>query len=354
MILLACLLLVTTSLIFTPLAELNHSLIVRPYLLFTLILWSALRFDLLGSTVASVLIASTALIGALMGFEPFPKYATDERLVLAQYLISAVTLTGLVLASAVREKSRAVEARNEFLSIASHELKTPITSLKLKLQITQKRIQSVPEKDPAQIDQLEFLNTVNKQINRLVQIVDQLLDVSQAERKTIQLSPDDFNLSSLIESVLERLSADFTNANCKLETSLQSDIECHWDPNRIEQVLENILTNAIKYAKGTLIQIKTKQIGENVKIVIQDHGPGIEPSRQAFIFDRFVRASDSLYVSGLGLGLFISKQIVKAHGGGIEVKSKLGQGSSFIITIPAKRDKLIASETQNPVPSHLL
>ena len=323
-----------SALVFTPLADYNHSLLIRPYLLFGVIICSALRFGVLGASLSGVVITITAMAGFIMGYVAFPHYSELERVVLFQYLLSVLTLTGLILAASLRERERAIDARNEFLTIASHELRTPITALKMKLQITQKRLKALPAAGRAEAEQLEFLGAVDGQVNRLVQIVYQLLDVSQVERNSIRLSPERLQLKSLIEEVLDRSSIALSAASCTLEKQIDEDIQCHWDSTRIEQVLDNLLSNSIKYAPGSLIRVSTQKVGEKALITVKDHGPGIEPSRQPFIFDRFVRASDSTHVTGLGLGLFICRQIVKAHGGTIEVKSQPGKGANFTITLP--------------------
>ena len=326
---------ITASLIFTPLGIYNHSILIKPYFLFSMILWTALRFDLIGAMYAAAVILATAVIGTLEGYSAFSQYELIDRTVAFQFFISALNLTGLVVAASVREKSEALEARNEFLGIASHELKTPITSLKMNLQMLRRRIIQKADKS---VDELAYANSlakVDRQINRLVAIVEQLLDVSQAERNKFELHREEVDLNTLVRNLLDRLAGSMVTAKCTTETKLEPEIQGYWDPFRIEQILENLISNAIKYAPGKPIRVESRRIGTStVEISVSDQGPGIDAGKRPHIFDRFVRATENTHVQGLGLGLFITRQIVKAHGGQITVDNEAGCGSRFTVRLP--------------------
>jgi signal transduction histidine kinase len=328
----------TTVLIYTPLARYNNSLVLKPYFLFSLMIWAALRFDSLGAIVTNLVVGIVVIIGNLMGFLPVATVPADQRLVLHQFFALALGSTGLVIAAAIREKSEAIEARNEFLSIASHELKTPITSLKLQMHLFQKKLNALPEKRTSDLEYMVFMDKFRHQIARLVRIVDQLLDVTRIERRDISLDVEKFELSDLIRSLLLRLSNDLESAGCKVTVDLQPGITCFWDAFRFEQVLDNIISNAIKYAPDKPIAISAKEMVGVVLITIRDEGPGIDEARQPFIFNRFTRASQSSKIKGLGLGLFITRQIVEAHQGLIWVKSRMGQGTIFYLQVPSHPD----------------
>lgn len=326
----------TCIFLFTPLADYNHSLLVKPYFLYTLMLWASLRFNLLGATLTSMIMVLTSLIGETYGFVAFSTSNIDpsDRMVMLQLLIATIAFTGMVVASTVREKTEALEAKNEFLDIASHELKTPITSLKLQLQLLQKRIEKNLNPTPADIEQKHFLVKVERQVNRLVKIVEQLLDVSRVERDLVELDREDVNLTELIQQLSDRLSSDLQAAKCQLKLSLEDRIYGSWDPFRLEQVFENLISNAIKYAPGQPIEVSSSLNGAFAEIKVKDQGPGIEPTKLPTIFDRFIRASEIRHVQGLGLGLFITRRIIEAHGGTISVKSAPGQGSTFSVLLP--------------------
>jgi signal transduction histidine kinase len=340
--------------IFTPMAQYTHSLLIKPYVLFSLRLWSTLRFDLFGATMTSFIITAIAHVGGLLGFVAFASSNIDptERMVMLQFYLGAITLTGLVVATTVREKSEALDARNEFLDIASHELKTPITSLKLQLQLLQRRLGKQPELTPAEIDQLTFLTKVDRQVNRLVKIVEQLLDVSRAERKVMDLELENISLNDLISQLTERMSSDIQNAKCTLRVDLSGELTGFWDPFRVEQILENLISNAIKYASGHSIEVKGAIKGNRVELSVQDSGPGIDPAKLHTVFDRFVRANETRHVQGLGLGLFITRKIVEAHGGLIFVDSALGKGTTFTVILPVKMIQSVSSHSTEKSLAH--
>jgi signal transduction histidine kinase len=336
--LLFTLILSTCIFIFTPYSRFNHTLLIKPYFLFSMMLWASLRFDLLGSTITSVVIVFTAIAGSFGGFEIFSTLVSDPKdgSLMLQFMIGAITVTGMVVAATVREKSEALAARNEFLDIASHELKTPITSLKLQLQLIQRRLQQKTELTESDSQNIVFLSKVDRQVIRLVKIVEQLLDVSRAERNLLHLEREEINLNDLIQLLADRFSSELIHAKSSLQINLPAEVKGYWDPFRMEQVLENLISNALKYAPGTPIQVIGENKGDYLELLVKDGGPGIPSEKQHTIFDRFVRASETRYVQGLGLGLFITRRILEAHGGSIKVKSEKGVGTTFILTLPYK------------------
>jgi signal transduction histidine kinase len=321
--------------IFTPLSTYNHSLIVKPYLLFSIIILASLRFDLLGVSFANLTVAFTLMVGVILGFIPFPTYAFEDRMIVAQYFLGVLGTTGFILAAAVREKEEAVDARSEFINVASHELKTPLTSLSLQLQLLERKFNKIDQKTSMQIEELNSFKKANRQANRLIQIVEQILDVSRIERKVMTLHREDTPLLPLLEDLRDRFAEEGRQHQTEIQISVPADLSCNVDSFRLEQALDNLISNAIKYAPGRPIEISAKSHDTGVEFIVQDHGPGIAETKQPYIFDRFVRVSESTHVSGLGLGLFITRQIAEAHGGTISVKSKMGEGTAFQLFIPS-------------------
>jgi signal transduction histidine kinase len=228
-----------------------------------------------------------------------------------------------------------VMARDEFVSIASHELKTPLTSLKLQAQIMQRTI----SKDPSQLtpEKLESLvSQIDLQTTRLTRLVDDMLDISRIRTGILKINKEQVNLAEVIADVIERLRPQFIE---KMGVPPQCDLEKNligqWDRFRLEQVMTNLFTNAIRYGKEKPINVKAYRDQDIVKVSVKDQGMGIAEENQRKIFMRFERAGMSASeVSGLGLGLFITKQIVEAHGGTIEVQSELEKGSTFTVSLP--------------------
>lgn len=229
----------------------------------------------------------------------------------------------------VERLESAVSARDEFLSIASHELKTPLTSLKLQTGLHQKlRSQgSSPTAD-------RLIELIDRQVDRLSRLVDDMLDLSRISAGKLTIEPEQFELKSMIDETLERLFPLLTEAQCEVTTEVPAGISVLWDRFRMEQVLTNLITNAAKYGAGKPIHLTAAVLGEDVRIDVQDHGIGIAKEHQERIFQRFERAVSN-GIAGLGLGLYISRQIVLKHQGQIELKSAPGEGTTFSIIIPA-------------------
>jgi PAS domain S-box-containing protein len=219
---------------------------------------------------------------------------------------------------------QAIVARDEFMSIASHELRTPLTALKLQLQIAQ-RI------NPSE----KSLSICLKQVETLSVLMDELLDISRIQSGKLNFTFKKTNLSKLVFNLCHIFEEAFKKENTELICEFQQDIDGIWDSFRIEQVITNLIANALKYAPGKPVKIYVQGNEDNAQLYVQDSGPGIPKEKQKKIFDRFERVG-SPSVSGLGLGLYISHQIVEAHGGTIDLKSDLGKGSTFIVTLPRK------------------
>lgn len=232
-----------------------------------------------------------------------------------------------------RELTQTIRARDEFLSIASHELKTPLTPLKIQLQILQRDLNGpTGEVSPERLK--KALDISNRQIGRLTKLVDSLLDVSRITAGRLQLHPESFDLSELISEIVDRHSAEQKAAGSDVHKALSAgSLVVKADPLRMDQVITNLYTNAIKYAPNSEVEVGAARDGASTVIWVSDTGPGVPKSHQDLIFDRFERVADS-GVGGMGLGLYISRQIVEAHGGTVALHNKPGGGSHFEVRIP--------------------
>lgn len=234
----------------------------------------------------------------------------------------------------------AIEVRNDFLSIASHELNTPITSLKLQLQMVKKSLLLASEGTFPLERFSKGVDASCKQVDRLINLIQILLDVTRIQSGKFTFSFEKFNVQDIVKEVIDRHKEIIDASDCKVKVSNEVSAEVLWDKTRIEQVVTNLLTNAIKYAPGE-IEITVSDIGENIAILVRDHGRGIPETKLKTIFDRFERATSNESVSGLGLGLFIVKQIIDGHQGKIEVKSEQEKGTTFCVFIPKAGPKII-------------
>jgi chemotaxis methyl-accepting protein methylase/signal transduction histidine kinase len=230
----------------------------------------------------------------------------------------------------------AVRARNEFFSIASHELKTPISTLLLQVQsMRQLAAKAGAGAAPAEAF-TNSLNRVERQAHRLDQLVNALMDVSRIASGRFALELDDVDLTEVVKEVIARSEDQAKRADSPVMLRADAPVRGRWDMMRLEQVVMNLLSNAIKYGAGKPIEVNLDADASNARLVVQDHGIGIAAEDLARIFERFERAISARHYAGLGMGLFIARQIVEAHGGTIRATSEPGEGSIFTVELPRK------------------
>jgi signal transduction histidine kinase/Na+/proline symporter len=260
------------------------------------------------------------------------RFRTAEDLALGEELAHR-SVMALENAALFRSADEAVRARDEFLAVASHELKTPLTPLWLNIQALQ-RLVARDELDKIPKNRLDdALRGAEGQIQRLVGLVDDLLDVSRITTRRLRLNLEITDLGAVVRNVLDRHQSELAQAGCDLSLAISPDVIGFWDRTRIEQVFTNLLTNAMKYAPGP-IEIRVESDAATARLVVSDQGPGIAPEDRERIFLAFERAVSYLKASGFGLGLYIVRQIVDAHGGVVRLDSAPGRGSTFVVELP--------------------
>jgi signal transduction histidine kinase len=230
----------------------------------------------------------------------------------------------------------AVRSRDEFLSIASHELKTPITSLKMQVQM---RRRSLDKKDMAAFspEKLDKIFKVDeRQIDRLIRLIDDMLDISRISSGKLTIHPELVNICDLVKEAVDRLRPQFDQISCPLIMVNCDAVMGVFDRIRVEQVVANLLMNALKYGGGKPVRVTLESDGQVARLVVEDQGIGISKENQQKIFKRFERGENGATITGLGLGLYIAKQIVEMHHGTIKVESELGQGSKFTVEFPLR------------------
>lgn len=233
-----------------------------------------------------------------------------------------------------KNAQNAITSRDEFFSIISHELKTPLTSLSLQIQMSLQKLNPKLNLTIPIEKLIKIFSSSEKQIHRLTRLVDDLLDVSRIQSGNLHYHFSDINISEIVKDSISRLATQLEAANCSLECNIKESVNIHADRERIEQVVENLLTNVIKYAPGGLVQIILDVERDFARFAIIDSGPGIKEEFQNKIFEKFGRVHQENSVSGMGIGLFLVKEIVQAHKGRISLDSMPGMGSKFCIELP--------------------
>ncbi|MBA1228743.1 hybrid sensor histidine kinase/response regulator [Pseudomonas viridiflava] len=232
------------------------------------------------------------------------------------------------------ELEHAIRMRDDFMSIVSHEVRTPLNGLILETQLRKLHL----AKGNASAFTLDKLSAMvdrdERQIQSLIRLIEDMLDVSRIRTGKLSIRPSPFDLSELVAQLLENFSAQIAAANSSISLLVDEPVIGVWDEFRIEQVIANLLTNALRYGARKPIEVRVYSEGSQAYVEVKDQGIGITPENQKRIFQQFERVSANHAVAGLGLGLFISEQIVMAHGGRIEVESEEGNGSIFRVCLP--------------------
>jgi len=235
------------------------------------------------------------------------------------------------------DAQRAIQLREDFISIASHELKTPLTPLKMQLQLLSHLIRTGVLVTTSKTEDLQkLLSDSGLQIIRLTRLIEDMLDASRLRTGHLTLNREEFDLSSLVADVVDRFRPQLSSAKCTVELQTAPLIRGAWDKPRLEQVVANLLSNALKYGPGKPIRVTTSIEEPYAILAVQDFGMGITEEDQAKLFQRFGRVASVKQFGGLGMGLYISREIVEAHGGRIHLKSAPGEGSTFTVEIPLR------------------
>lgn len=227
-----------------------------------------------------------------------------------------------------------LQSRDEFISIASHELKTPLSPLNLNLQLFADLLETGRVNEIPKEKLKGLLETASNQVGRLSRLVCALLDVSQIIENRYTIEKDWTDLAQIVREVCQIFEGEIGKAKVTLSLDLGADLVGRWDKAKLEQVVVNLLTNALKYGAGKPVQIRAFSTEREARLVVKDHGVGIDEKDQERIFNRFERATSSKHYGGLGLGLYIACRIVELHKGKIAVESSLGNGACFEVSLP--------------------
>ncbi|MBV4518967.1 hybrid sensor histidine kinase/response regulator [Pseudomonas sp. SWRI74] len=237
------------------------------------------------------------------------------------------------LQSTQLELQQAVRMRDDFMSIVAHEVRTPLNGLILETQLRKMHL----ARDNAAAFTLDKMHAMvdrdERQIKSLIRLIEDMLDVSRIRTGKLSIRPTLFDLSTLVRGLLQNFAQQIEAAEASVSLEAEQAVIGNWDEFRIEQVISNLLTNALRYGAKSPISVKVYSESGQARVEVRDCGIGISEENQQRIFQQFERVTAKHAVAGLGLGLFISEQIVTAHGGTITVESRIGEGALFRVCL---------------------
>lgn len=261
---------------------------------------------------------------------------------LARHLSALLDVARLKL-----EAEESARAGDRLLSMVSHELRTPLSTISMSLETSLRRIEGSADQLPKEW-LLQRLDKARKAVARTDRLIHTFLGMSQI--CTGRLVPDvqEVDLASLTRNVVHGLADELSWARCDCHVHVARSERGRWDPVQLEIVLNNLLTNVIKYAPGCRVDVRVEGTAEEVTLTVRDYGPGIAPEHRSRLFQRFSRLPSQSRVNGFGLGLWITSHFVQANGGSIELESELGRGSTFRVRLP--REAPVLAGHQGAVP----
>jgi signal transduction histidine kinase len=294
----------------------------------------------LRSGMAVPLIAHDKSIGSisLLGVTPQHRYGPAD-LALAQELARRAA-TSIENARLYREAQEAIRLRDEFLSIASHELYTPLTSLQISMQGLMRA--NAPA-SPEVVSRIS--HNARRQIRRLTRLIDELLSVSRLQADQVHLQLEEVDLAAVTRDLVEHFREEAGPSPLLLQAD--TPIIGYWDRTRLEQVITNLLSNALKFGNRKPVELSVNSDDGLARLTVRDHGIGIAPDRLPHIFERFTRAVSSREYGGLGLGLYIVHELVSALGGSVHVESTPGVGTCFTVQLPRSGPSTFAVSAQH-------
>jgi signal transduction histidine kinase len=267
---------------------------------------------------------------------PGPAYDADDR-DFFQNLVdrAALAIDNARLYVAARTS---VMLRDEFIHAASHELRTPVTPLKVRLQLLADQVRSArgfADKGPIQ----RLVEGALRDLERLVRLITDMVAFSRLEAGDLELATEELDLVALVHDVVRALEPELASAGCTVEVGGVPRLVGWWDVARLRQVVVALITNAMKFGAGHPIDVTIGREGDVARLSVRDRGLGVSTVDQARIFERFVRAVPTRHFGGLGLGLYLVRRVVEAHGGAVRLRSAPGEGSTFEVELPVRREE---------------
>lgn len=244
------------------------------------------------------------------------------------------------LAAQLRDAQAAIRARDDFIAVAAHELRSPMNALALQVAV----LEHMADRTGGPV--ADEVRRLRRTVERYVKRATVLLDVTRINSGDLKLACRPVDVRELVETVVATHASEAAFHGCQLTARVDQPITGHWDAHMVEQILDNLVNNAIKYGGGKPVEISAGRVGGNVRFVVADQGPGIAEQQRAKIFEKFERVvATSAYQSGFGLGLWIVGRMVVAHGGHIDVQAGAPGGTVFTVTLPVDAQAAISKDS---------
>jgi signal transduction histidine kinase len=225
----------------------------------------------------------------------------------------------------------ALRTREEFLAVASHELRTPVAALQLAVESL---LRAQHGRSLAPADEQRRLRRAGAQCERLARMVNDLLDVSQARTGALSIAPAEADLCAIVRAAAERLAPALARAGCALHVDAPASLPGRWDAARLHQIVTNLLANTVRHAPGSAVEVSLTPRVHGPVLAVRDHGPGIPPEARFRVFEPFTRLDSARGNGGFGNGLWLVRRAVEAHGGVVELRETPGGGATFVIALP--------------------
>ncbi len=283
-------------------------------------------------SLAMVPIRKESPLGAIGNYWASNYQASDEQIEILQSLADS-TCIALESINAYKELKRQIDLRDNFLTLAGHELRTPLVPMVLKVQTLHRLIEKGEFTGHPREKELEkCLYILKVQLKNFSELVEKMLDIGRIgmEQLHLQRLPN-VSLVSIVQKLLPYYK---TMNQGPITLEIIDDVHGHWDPHRVEQVVANLIANAVKYGQGGPVKISVSNQNNRAIFIVEDSGPGIRPEDESKIFQRFEGTCPKGYFGGLGLGLFICHHVLKEMGGEIHVDGRWGQGARFTVELP--------------------
>jgi signal transduction histidine kinase len=322
-------LLLTSGFLFAMRRPARLAFLWHPHAIFPLLIWAALSFGVRGASAAVFFVVAVAIAGAATGGGPFARPHLSAALLDLQTFMAMVAATTLILGAVTEERRRALSMRESLISLAAHELKTPLTSLLLRVQKLSRTLRDGP---PSAANHARDAETVEGLVKRVGRLVDDLLDASRISAEKMRLSFEDVDLLALTREVVGRLPE---SQQGLISIVASGPAIGRWDRLRVDQIITNLVSNALKYGEQKPVQVIVEHADGRARLVVRDQGMGIAEKDLERIFERFERAA-AKNVSGFGVGLWIVQQVVRSLGGTIDVTSRVPGGSTFVVDLPLR------------------